>query len=445
MFDLLTTIWNQFWEATILEKVGFLSAVVALPSAIAWFGGRFGVKALTHRLDIAKETIERLTKDLALAREKLGKAEAERDALSPDHWLRVSAKEQTQGNEEKAMAVLADGFAGVRSGMAHTALALAGHHLSQVIGSDRAFHLDEGERFARIAALLDPEDADAAALAEEAAMERIDDGEDVDVPELRASYLPSDHEEATALIYALCNNANRKRIEGQYRLGYRLARRAELVSRRAGLYDQEWGCLARFWVAQMLDLLGDARAAADTLKSLLLVKERTKGAERRDVFAIRWLEARVLDHLGEHRQALDRLKSLLPVQERVQGAEHRDVLNVRHLEAEVLNNLGEHQQALDSLKSLLPVEERVRGIEHPDILGTRYLEARVLDNLGEYRQALDRLTALLPAYERVLGAEHPDVISARALRDKIHVNIAHNNLHATPANAGVAGAGRETS
>ena len=476
MFEIFPKLWEIISEAKPIEQIGLILGLIPIVGTI-WglVYARIGMRSARQQLTNANERIKILeqNRDDAIRAQKA--AEAERDALSPDHWLRVAYKEQAQGNEEKAMAVLAQGFAVVRAGMAHTALALAGDHLGQVIGPDRAFHLTEGERFARIATLLDPDDPDAAALAEEAAMERIDDGEDVDIPELHASHLPSDPSEAKQLIQTLCNHADRKMREGHYQLGHRLARRAVLVSRRAGQYDQEEGCRARFWVAQMLRFKGDSRAVADIIAALLSSTERVMGAEHRHVLSVRcleaqnlrslgeyeaarekvtallpihervlgaehphvlvtrYLEARILDDLGEYQTAREKIIALLPVIERVLGAEHMDVLDTRHLEAHILNNLGEYEAAREKIIALLPIHERVLGAEHPYVLGTRHLEIKILNSLGEYEAAREKITTLLPIRERVMGADHPRVIDTRITRDKILANIAQGDAPATPA------------
>ena len=476
MFEIFPKLWEIISEAKPIEKIALLLGLIPIVGTILGLVyARFSTRSARQQLTNANERIKILeqNRDDAIRAQKA--AEAERNALSPDHWLRVADKEQAQGNEEKAMAGLAQGFAGVRAGMAHTALALAGDHLGQVIGPDRAFHLAEGERFARIATLLDPDDRDAAALAEEAAMERIDDGEDVDIPELRASYLPSNPNEAKQLIDTLCDYADRKLTEGHYQLGHRLARRAVLVSRRAGLYDQDAGCRARFWVAQMLDVKGDWRAATDIIAALLPISERVLGAEHREVLTTRaleasilnalgeheaarekviallpilervlgaehsdvlsthYLQAQILDGLGEHEAAREKIIALLPIHERVKGAKHTDVLATRHLEAHILNNLGEREAAREKIIALLPIHERVLGAEHPEVLATHYLEAKILNNLGEREAALAKVIALLPIYEQVQGAEHPDVLATRELKDRILANIAQGGAPATPA------------
>ena len=473
MFELFPKLWSIVYEAAPIDQVSV--AIALLLSLLPWLWGLFKTRSARQQLTNANERIKILeqNRDDAIRAQKA--AEAERNALSPDHWLRVADKEQVQGNEEKAMAVLAEGFAGVRTGMAHTALALAGDHLGQVIGPDRAFHLAEGERFARIATLLDPDDRDAAALAEEAAMERIDDGEDTNIPELRASYLPSDPNEATQLIDELCRNANRKLTAGHYHHGHQLVRRALLVSQRAGLYDQEAGCVARFWVAQMLLFKGDPRVAADIItallpvqenllgaehigvlvtrslevailenlgecqaalekvKALLPVQEHALGAEHPQVFSTRYAEASILRKLGKCQAAYDKVRALLPIRERVLGAGHPEVLKTRSLEAAILVSIGKYQVAFEKVAALLPVEERVWGAEHPAAFDTRYLEASILEGLGEYQVALEKVTALLPIEERVLGAEHLFVLKTRALRDRILANIAQGGAPATPA------------
>jgi tetratricopeptide (TPR) repeat protein len=391
------------------------------------------------------------------------RAAAERAAAAmwmPNRWIEQAQRERAAGNEELAIRVLDEGFERVRRGMARTGLALAGHHLSLIVGSNPLVHLEEGERLARVSALLDPEDADAAFLVEDAELARTS-GELEGVSSLSASFIPGDPEEAGALVKAINSKTADYADAGHYRLALRLFRRSLLLIRRGGMMEGVVGhqvqrkvaeCLMfcgryqeareniELLLARLADMLpahdeeiffskvvlsdvtaelGDPHQALAILTDAISAFASVAGEDDRHVLVARAQQASFLISAGQPQQALDASERLLPRLVQLYGPRHSNVFATQLHVALALAQLERNQEALENLASLLPRQIESMGEDHPSVLVARKQEAEILFELGQLEQALLRVDAVIADMERIHGAEHPHVAKTQELRDAI--------------------------
>lgn len=421
MSSFLIDVWNGFWAADAFNRASFLLSLTGLSVFSGVFGSILTFRRSRHYRDQAQKLLDAnadLNRRLESASAEADRLRLEAKQWQPATWLARARMEREQGNEEKAIAAIDEGLARVRPALADCATALAGHHLSLIVGPNAAESLAVGTRFARIACDLAPEDPDAAFLLEEA---QLMSGMSVDevTDTLPGSFLPSDPNAADALIAAILARGATLFAAGHYRIVVRLYIRAELIARRAGFLQDEVGMGVQYKLAQALEFAGQDAVALIKLQSLLPLMERSRGAEHPDTLAARHLEVSVLNRLGDSAAALTKLRALLPLMESLRGAEHPDMLTTRYLEAHILKDLGDHAAAFVQVKALLPLMERVCGAEHRETLTARYLEAAIVDGLGDHAAALVKVQALLPVHERVHGAEHPKTLIIRHLEAMI--------------------------
>ncbi len=166
-----------------------------------------------------------------------------------------------------------------------------------------------------------------------------------------------------------------------------------------------------YWTAQA----GDAAAATDQVRALLLIMERVLGHEDPETLRVRANLASYIGQAGDPAGARNQLAALLPVQEPVLGPEHPDTLATRASLATWTGRAGDPAGARDQFATLLPLRERILGPEHPETLTARANLARWTGAAGEPARARDDLAALLPARERILGREHPETLKNRRM------------------------------
>jgi tetratricopeptide (TPR) repeat protein len=461
MIAAMAELVDQFSDLKTIEKITFVTGLLSLLSLpiLSWISVLFRLRSSRKYA----ADLERVNAALQSQRDHaLTEAASEREKAArwiPDAWMTAAKHEREQGNEELAIAALRSGFERVRHGMSHTSLALAGHHLSLIVGTEPLANLAEGERHAQLAALLDPDDADAAFLLEDARAIRAE-GQGAVVP-VATSFLPSSQEEAAAAIEAILTEAERQVEKGLYRVGVRLVRRARLIAKRSGLTRHRLGLQADLDFAAALHLCGKYAEALDVVTTHLPVSRRAAGESDRLTLGFRVLETSLLEGLGFYPEALEKIRILIPSLDGALGVDHpvalaartgeveilislgearlalgkitplleahrrtfreRDhqMLLARFLEAQALDQFGDHAEARKRIEPLIEDNRKFLGVDHPSGLTVALLGAEICANLGEYPLALSRMQELLPAYSRALGAEHPFVFIARSQEDRI--------------------------
>mgnify|MGYP001099960151 CR=1 FL=1 len=419
------------WE-TIREwasSLGPLANVLGILGFMGMSGG--SVYAYMKRRLKRQEIIrENLKQTLKLQDEEIEDLKREIESLrqyDPHAWLEQAEGERKEGNEEKAVAALRAGILLTTDALHAAYLQLAHHHIAIYPDEDKSLHLQEAERLAHVASLLNPDDQATATLMQEIkeiiVIENIHRGRYniENLYELSATTGLYGNDLGEEFVVQLLSIAHNHYQAGQYIFFERVTHRARSIGLRELGRNSNTTCYARFCWATALRHCGYYSAAMAEIEELLLV-QCVKGARHPETLSTRRLHAQILNSLGRYQEALKEIEELLPISERVMGTQHPDTLTRRHLYAQTLNFLGRYQEALKEVEELLPISERVRGVQHPDTLTTRYLHAQTLYLLEQYLEALKEVEELLPIAEEVTGAKHPDTLVTR-------------NLHATILNS----------
>lgn len=401
-----------------MEQAGFLLSLTGLLTLAGGLATLLGRRNSRKLVDQLRKDASTLAAERDAAEQQARQARAAADDLDPGVWMKRALQERAQGNEELAIAVLEAGFERVRPGMAAAGMALAGHQLSLLVGPDPLRHLEEGERFAQLAVLLDPNDTDAAFLLEEARLVRTQ-GEVEAIPSLAASFIPADPDEIRALINAINSRAQDFFEIGSYRLALRLFRRSLLLVYRAGITDLPLGQLVRMKVCESELQCGEYRQALDGLQKLLQLQERTLPSADEEVFRSRYLLANLRFHMGDHEEAFSSMRESIEAYLPAVGATHPYILAARAQEASFMAVLGKPEESLDCCEQLLPQLSSVCGPNHPNTLVTRQHRAYALIKLQRHDDALAEITALLPLQTHILGPDHPTTLGLRKLEAEV--------------------------
>ncbi len=418
-----SNIWNELSKASLLERLTFMVDLREIVSFIAGlvlllifhFFRRRDYKRTAHQLN---DQLAVTNGKLTTAEANLDRARAETAEFRPSDWLKAAAKERNQGNEERAIGLIEDGFERIRTDLAASLVALAEHHLSLIVSDDPESHLSEGRRLAQLATELDPTNRDARFLMEESRLLAWEDIELV-AETSPASYLPRDQEEANALIKAIIAVGQQLFDDGSYRLALQLFRRAELVARRAALTRAENGILASIKTADAMMFAGRLEQASEAIAGLLPICRGELDKDHSLTLSAQQLDAHIFEQRGHHRDARDKIERLLPTLQRKWGKEHPETLLGEHLRAQILYSLEQHNEALDAVQQLLTVRERVLGREHFNTLVTRFLKVQILDALGRYDAGLREVSDLEPVFRRIRGEMHPTTLQAGLLRAQL--------------------------
>ncbi len=380
LVDFLQNSWQQFYELKAIEQVSaFFGIVIPFAGMLFAYG-----QHLTRQLRLQREELHKLHELSENRREQIealqrelkqkDKAIALLESQFPEQWLKQAAKERENGNEERAIRGLRQGFESLREPLSACCLDLAGHHFS-LVSDYGSQHFAEAERLGQLAVLLRPNDeqtglflAEIKAVAAEgkyqsgnlpasdALWEEVEDflqvGKDVDS------------------IDAIGELARRHYEQGHYRLAVRLYRRAMQMSQRHFGPD--------FPIT--LDLLS-------------------------------WY-AGSLSKVGHYSEALALNLELLADRERVYGPEHPDVAASLNNLAELYKAQGQYTRAEPLFQRALAIVEKALGPEHPDVAVHLNNLALLYEAQGQYAQAEPLVQRSLAIWEKALGPDHPNVVTA---------------------------------
>jgi tetratricopeptide (TPR) repeat protein len=418
MFAFVSEVARDFWAASALEQTGFVLSLAGVSTVL-------GVIFSAFRLRNNRSLIDELRRDAAASALERDTAErhaaAERERAQdwmPDRWLHLAQAARQEGDEEHGVEILMEGFDRLRIPLARTTLALAGHHLSQIVGSDPLAHLADGERLARLSALLDPDDTDAAFLVEDAELARTN-GDLEAITSLPGSFLPGDAEGVRSTINAINSKAQDFHELGLYRLALRLFRRSLLLARRAELMPDYLGQLIRYKIAESLVHCGLYQEALDTISDLIAIQEDALPSSDEELFRSRIIQAHAVQGLGDPTRALELMTRAIEAFAPVAGNDHPYTLAARIQMICCLLSVGEASQALGASIALLPDVIRVYGKQHPNTLGARHQEACALAMVGESHKAFGRVGLLLEDHRDILGIDHPGTLPTRQLEAEL--------------------------
>lgn len=457
MSGFVSDLIRDFGAASALEKTGFVLSVAGLSTLVGALIARVRLRNTRAQIDNMRKDAVALAAERDRAESQLAAERAHAESWIPDRWIEQAQKERRQGNEDLAIGVLEDGFERIRPGLARTSLALAGHHLSLIVGADPFGKFRQAEQLAQLAYLLDPQDPDAAFLLEDIELIRAE-GELENMPILDSAFIPTDFSVIMEVVAALSQSAGRYFGKGAFRIALRLYRRALLILRRGGLQRERASQQVHYKVAQCLLLCGLYQEALQEITTLLAQSAEARALDDSELLDAHILHANVVHHLREHQkaveiaqaaiatlgprlgmetpsvlvaraqaasflslverpqEALDILEELLPAVIRVFGNDHINAHALQYHQAFALGHVEKNQEALEKVTDLLQRQVHILGEEHPNVLLSRKLRAELLFSLGEDQRALNEIDGLLPAIERVQGAEHPNISNALEIR-----------------------------
>ena len=198
-------------------------------------------------------------------------------------------------------------------------------------------------------------------------------------------------------------------LQGRYSEGLAQARQIWKIAQQASKEEAPAMLNAHMHYARALYDNGQAAAAEQEYRTVIVVLKRVLGAEHPDTLASRNNLATALTAQGQFAKAEQEYRAVLQLQERVLGTEHPDTLASRNNLASALDAQGKHAEAEQENRAVLQIKERVLGAEHPDTLMSRMNLALALNAQGKHAEAEQEYHAVLKLQERVMGAEHPEV------------------------------------
>ena len=412
MFDFVNRVIRDFGSASSIEQIGFLLSLSGIVTIIGGILAFFGLRNRRALIDALRRDAAELQAERDKAERRAAAARAEVRLWNPCSWLEEAEQYRRAGSEEKAMAVIEAGIARVRQPLANATCALAGHHLSQIVGPESTEHLESGERLARLSSLLDPHNFDATFLVEEAVLARTG-GYLEDIPILPASFAPADLDELKAVVDAINSKGQDFIQSGAFRLALRLFNRSLLLLRRGRMIEGSLGQLVRLKVAQCLTFCGRFEEANEAIASLVAEQEKCLAKDDVTLLRSRFVLANVMSNQGRHRDALELIRKTIAAAKPVDADDYIDILSARSLEANCLTLVGLPGEALAIANELLPRISSACGVDHFNTLTIRHTVVGALVALGRHAEAVERISELLPDERRVLGDDHPCVFVTR--------------------------------
>lgn len=431
---------DGFWDFfnKIGEKLGPIANIFAiLTTAVAVGVYMYSLmwKRTKHHEVIEKRLIQALTAyEMEIKELKLELAQTRE--YDPAVWIADAKSERKSGNEEKAISALYSGYVRTYELLYEVYFEIARYHIALYPDQGTTIHLQEAQRMARIASLLDPNKAAALSLLEEIdatiIMEDMRHGHYN--PQYSGLVFPDPGVyggsmvlDADEVIDHLLDLASKHRLAGRFFIFERLSHRARSISlRELGRYAPKT-LFARWSWANALSLNGLFSDALIEIDDLLPIQKQVKECDQKDTIVTYSLRARVLDQLGRYKEALQEIKQVLPLLERISGIDHPNTLNTRHLRATILDHLGCYNDALQEIEELVPFQLRLRGSDHPDTLASGILRVQILDHLGRYDEALQEIEKLTSIQVRLQGTEHSHIFHVRHLRAEMLHHIGRSN------------------
>ena len=452
--QLIDSIW-EYWNQ-LGPLANFIQIVGAMLSA-----GYFVYVSMKRRLDSQGE-IQRNLEEALLARRKqiddLQQELFEARKNDPEKWLADAVKERRENNEEKAVDALVRGIARTEKLLYQVYLEVARCFVALYPDQGGVLQLQEAQRAAHIAVLMNSEARAAAVLLSEI-------GETLALNDIqKQQYRPSIAWTNTpitaflselstapgASIEALLNAANMQEAAGRYAIVERLCYRARCIAFRwLGSQDKAISRIRLKW-AHSLHLIGANIAALEELDEMLQIQWAPKEARQEFVISARTMRIHVLDALGKFSEALaecnytatlassnnDELnarviainfekgvqlfnlgrlqESLITIEAVLNSltfnkAEDTEGIRItaRSKYATVLSALGENERALEEISSVLQMRLRINGLNHPDTLIVRSVRAGILEEMNKLESAYEEIEDVVKQMSDVLGESHP--------------------------------------
>ena len=415
MFEFVGQVIRDFWAASALEKAGFLLSLAGLSTFVGAIFSLFRLRDSRALIDQLRKDAVILATERDTAEKRADSEKARAELYIPDRWIAAADREISQGNDIMAANVLREGFERVREGICHACIALAGHSLSSIVESNSDTNLNEAERFARLASILDPTDEDAVFLVEDVELIRAD-GSWADMPMLPASYRPSQQDEAVAVIEAIQLRGHGYVDRGRYRIARRFFQRALLIAKRADLAGGKIGIYLRYKIADCLVHLGKHEEALEEV--IRLIRAAKTNMDRGDpwALALETLRANILFVQQKYQEAYDSVESAISRFAPLLGKSHEMIMNARGLQVALLPHISKPESALTAIRRLLPLFSKELGPHNQNTIALLYQEGYCLVKLGKSREALDKINRALPLQEQALGVEHPSLLQMRKLQ-----------------------------
>lgn len=412
MIEFLGLIVRQFGELRAIEQVAFvvgLLSLLGLP-VLSWLTTLFRLRDSRKHIAGLEAVNASLTIERDRARREAAAERARAGLWMPEGWIGEANSERDQGNEEKAIGVLDAGFERLRQGFAQVCLELAGHHLSLTVGPDPQDHLAEGTRLTNAAKLLDPENADAALLWEEIALDR---AEELDAVPL--AFLPSSQDEGLSAIQALNAAGLHHLRRGRYGTAQKIYRRARLISERANLVRSVPGMNASLGEISALDDRGAHREASTLLDRFL---ERHHGSSHSFLLIARQSEASIRFRLGDFPAALETAREAAANIRNAPGWSPDAWLPLKTLEMDILAATGDPQNAYEGIVRVREAAGQIylkadESTYHSNYYVIRSVEARILLALGKYPEAKAILNQVVSKQIEQHGEEENHVLESQ--------------------------------
>jgi tetratricopeptide (TPR) repeat protein len=158
---------------------------------------------------------------------------------------------------------------------------------------------------------------------------------------------------------------------------------------------------------------GDYRQAAEVLRPVIEIRQRSLGPEHPDTLYSRNNLANALLAQGKPAEAEAEHRAILAIRQRVLGPNDPDTLHSRINLALAEFDQANYSKAEAECRAVLTIMERVFGPTHRDALAGRGDLGNMLYDQGKYAEAEEEYRAVLGSMRRVLGPEHSDTLICR--------------------------------
>ncbi|MEV6213594.1 tetratricopeptide repeat-containing protein kinase family protein [Nocardia sp. NPDC051833] len=167
---------------------------------------------------------------------------------------------------------------------------------------------------------------------------------------------------------------------------------------------------AKYVVARLAGMSGDARRARDQLQALVAI------ADDVDADTLIKFRTRAAHWFGEaenYAAASDQLRSIVADSLRLLGPDHRRTLETRAYSAHSTGEAGNAEEAVSMCEAVLADYARVLGPEHPLTLDARSQLIRWTGEAGKPAEAVNLYRTLVADRSRIQGPDHPDTLDSR--------------------------------